>query len=185
MYDNPCNNCENFEQCRSKMDTPMMNMPMANMSMENMNMAHMNMANMNMANMPMMKMPAFEEDDEKVKKLYPKSYKRMYPIVKRHCDMLVARYGTMYCPSKEEMDDITEDIYDKCEDYYRDDYDDEDFNYAGNFDYDEDLNDVIDSNDMRQRRRRRRRIRTPGVRDFIKVLFLQDLIGRRNYYGYY
>lgn len=195
MYDNPCNYCDNLENCMPRMNMPMANMPMdkpiedmpmANMPMPNMPMHHMHMPNMPMMPMPMhmMNMPDYDEDDDDdddddLKKLYPKIYKRIYPIVKHHCDMIEARNGTMYCPSKDEMDRISMEIYDKCEDYYRDDYGTEDFNGV-DFDVDE---------DMRQRRRRRRRIRRPAVGDLIRILFLRDLIGRRRrrrpHYGYY
>jgi hypothetical protein len=146
MYDNPCKHCENFEHCMS-----MMNMPMYGYYM-----------------------PMVEEDDD-LKKLYPRSYTRMYPLVKQHCDMMESKYGTMYCPSKDEMEHICKEICDKYEGHYKDD-DDED---------DDHRNDAEDD-DMRQRRRRHRR---RSNEDLIKILLIRDLLGRRrrrrHNYGYW
>ena len=97
MYDYRYKDCENLGQ-----DMPMMNMPMMNMDM---------------MNMPM--------DDEDLKIMYPKIHIMLYPMVKNHCDMMISRYGTMHCPSKDEMDHMCKEVYDKYEKYYRDD-DDED-----------------------------------------------------------
>ncbi|MGH4120563.1 hypothetical protein [Clostridium sp.] len=148
MYDSPCNNCENFEHCRPMIDMPMMNMPMENMSM--------------------MK----EDDNEDLKMLYPEMHIKIFPMVAHHCDMIVANFGTMYCPSKIHIDHISEEICDKYEKYYRVNFDDDNS--------DEDY-------DMRQRRRRR-----PGrrntIKDLVKILLIGELIGRRRgaplYYNY-
>ena len=92
MYDYRCKDCENLGHCMSMMQMPMMYMPMMNM--------------------PMMNMPMFEkndddnEDNEDLKIMYPKVYIKMYQMVKHHYDIMIAKYGTMYCPSEEEMDNM-------------------------------------------------------------------------------
>jgi hypothetical protein len=151
MYDNPCNHCENLKHCRSMMDMPMNNMPMMKMPMENMSMPQV-------------------DDNNDLKMLYPEMYIKIYPMVAHHCDMMVAMYGTMYCPSKDEMDDISEQLCDKYEENYRYDYEDDDYEY----------DNLMNDNDMRQRRRRRRRPnRRNTVRDLVKILLIGELIGRR------
>jgi len=160
MYDNPCNHCENLEHCRSMMDMPMNNMPMTDMPMMKMPMENMSMPQV--------------DDNNDLKMLYPEIYVKMYPMVAHHCDMMVAMYGTMYCPSKDEMEHISEQLCDKYEENYRYDYEDEDNEYE--YEYD----NLMSDNDMRQRRRRRRR---PGRRNtlqnLVKVLLIGELIGRR------
>jgi hypothetical protein len=157
MYNNPCEHCDKHEQCMHMMNMPMMDMPMMNMPMMN-----MPMMNMHMMNMPMyeMTMPEHEDDDD-LKRLYPKLYTMIYPMVKHHCDMMEAQHGAMYCPSKEEMDHICEQIGDMHEEHHKDEHDDDD--------------DCKDD-DMRQRRRHGRR---RAVNDLIRILFLRDLFERR------
>lgn len=131
---------------------------LGNMPMENMPMMYMPMMNM-----PMMNMPMYDEDDEDLKSMYPKIYMRIYPMVKYHCDMMESMYGAMYCPSKEELDCICEEVCDKYEKYYKDDEDHE---------HHEDRND---DDEMRQRRRFFRR----GIGDLARILFIGNLLGRR------
>lgn len=115
---------------------------------------------MPMMNMPMYEnqMPVFEEYDEDLKSMYPKSYIKIYPMVKYHCDMMESRYGTLYCPSKNEMDHICKEICDKYEEDHNDD--DED-----------DRND-----DMRQGPRQGR---GGLIQDLARILFIRELFGRR------
>lgn len=112
--------------------------------------------------MPMMNMPM---DDDDLKNMYPKIYIRIYPMVKQHCDMMVARYGTMYCPCKDEMDYICNKVCDNYEKYYSDDEDHE------HHEHHEDRND----DDMRQGRRFSR----GGIGDLTRILLIGDLLGRR------
>ena len=135
MYDYRCKNCENLGQCM-----PMMNMPMY----EN-------------------QMPMFYEDDSDLKNMYPKIYNRIYPMIKQHCEMMVSRYGTMYCPGKDEMDYICNEVCDRYEKYYKDDEDHEHHEHRN------------DDDDMRQGRRFSRR----GIGDLSRILFIRDLLGRR------
>ena len=138
MYDYRCKDCENLGQCM-----PMMNMPM----------------NMSMMNMPMMNMPMCMEDNEDLKKLYPKIYFSIYPMAAHHCDMMESRHGSMYCPSKVEMDRMCKEICDKHEEHHKHD-DDDDFK----------------DNDMRQNRRYGRR---RGIQDIARILIIRNLIERR------
>jgi hypothetical protein len=151
MYKNPCENCENLGSCMHMMNMPMYNNPMMNMPM----------TNMPMMNMPMYEMPMLEdeEEDEDLKRLYPKLYLRIYPMVKHHCDMMEAKHGTMYCPSKEEMDHICEQIGDMHEEHHKDDEDD----------------DCKDDEKRQGRRHGRRR----AIDDLIRILFIRELHGRR------
>ena len=169
MYDYRCKECENKGQYMPMMDMPMMDMPMMDMPMMDMSMMNMPMMDMSMMNMPMMNMPMYEnqmpmfyEEDEDLKSMYPKIHIRIYPMVKQHCDMMVSRYGTMYCPGKDEMDHMCKEVCDMYEKYYKDDEDDEDHEHRTD-------------NDMRQRRRFSRR----GIGDLAKILFIEDLLGRR------
>ena len=148
MFGYRCKDCENIEHCKH-----MMNMPMENMSM---------------MNIPMGNMTMMEDDDEDLKKMYPKMYSRIYPMVRSHCDMLESMYGTMYCPSKEHMEHICKDVCDRYEKLREGDEDDND-----------------DDDDMRQRRQLGRR---GPVNDLIRILLIRDLLGRRrrrrHHYGY-
>jgi len=132
-------------------------------------MMNMPMKNMPMMNMPMMNMPMYgnhmlecEEDNEDLKKMYPKIYIKIYPMVKHHCDMMVAKHGKKYCPSMDEMDCICKEISDKYKEHHRGEEEAED-------------------DDMRQRRR----YGAGGViGDLAKILLIGTLIGGRNNFGY-
>jgi hypothetical protein len=161
MYNNPCEHCENLGHCMH-----MMNMPMCNNHMMNMPMTNMPMMNMPMMNMPMHEVPMLDEEDDDndndLKRLYPKIYIRIYPMVKHHCDMMEAMHGTMYCPSKEELDHISEEMCDMYEEHHKDDHDDDD--------------DDCKDDDKRQGRRHGRR---RAIDDLIRILFIRELHGRR------
>jgi hypothetical protein len=143
MYDNPCDHCKNLKHCMSMMNMPIMNMPMIK-----------------------------KDDSEELKMLYPEIYMKIYPMIVHHCDMIVAKFGTMYCPSEIKMDHISEEICDKYEKYYRVNFEDD---------------NSYDDYDMR-RRRRRRPSRRNTVQDLIRILLIRELIGRRGgaplYYNY-
>ena len=110
-----------------------------------------------MMNMPMMNMPMCEEDDEDLKSMYPKVYIRMYPMVKHHYDLIVAKHGKMYCPSKDEMDNICKDICDKYKKNHKDE----------------------DNDDMRQDEYRY--FSGGGLGDLVRILLIGNLLGGRNY----
>ncbi|MBU3146269.1 hypothetical protein [Clostridium sp. CF012] len=164
MYDYRSKDFENLGQNMPMKDMPMKDMPMTNMPMPNMPMMCMPMICMPMMYMPMMNMPMYDEDDEydeddkDLKSMYPKIYMRIHPMVKHHCDMLESIHGTMYCPSKEEMDHMCKEICDKYEEKHKDD------------------DDRNDNNDMRQILGLGRR---GPIEDLTRVLFIRDLLGRR------
>ncbi|OOM78369.1 hypothetical protein CLPUN_19780 [Clostridium puniceum] len=115
-----------------------------------------------------------EEDEQDLAMLYPRLYHRVMPLVKYQGDQIELRYGTMYCPTKDELGNITDDIYDMIEKNMNvDEYDDE---------REEDENDNEhrgyyrnEEEQERQRPRRRRRF----LRDLISILLLRDLHRRR------
>ncbi|WP_143315393.1 hypothetical protein [Clostridium sp. HBUAS56017] len=110
-----------------------------------------------------------EEDEEDLEMLYPRLYNRVMPLVKYHGDQMEQRYGTMYCPTKDQLGKITDDIYDKIEkDMNVDEYDEDenDNEYRGYYRNNED--------EGRQRPRRRR-----FLRDLIRILLLRELHRRR------
>ena len=130
------------------------------------------MMNMPMENMSMMNMPMCEdeeESDEDLKSMYPKIYIKLYPMVKHHCDMMVAKYGKKHCPSKEELDCICKEISDKYKEHYRSEEEVE-----GNYRDDDD-----------NMRLRRRYGSGGGIGDIARILIIGNLLGGRRYnYGY-
>lgn len=125
--------------------------------------------------MPMMNMPYYEDyNDEMLKRMYPPIYYKLYPMICKKCDMLEDKYGAMYIPEEEEMEDICKEIYDNLKDYF------------------EEMDDDSDDSDDDTRRRRYGRRR--AMRDFTRVLFIRELRRRkkrrrrrrrRPYYGYW
>ena len=168
MYEYRCKNYENLGQNMPMKDMPMKDMPMKDMPMKDMPMKDMPMMNMPMMNMPMKDMPMMimpmmmmpmyddedDEEDEDLKSMYPKIYIMIYPMVKKHCDMMESMYGTMYCPSKDEMDNMCKEVSDNYEKHYRDG----------------------DGEDMRGTFRQDRR---GPVHDLARILFIRDLHERR------
>jgi len=140
MYYYPCKDCKKMGSCNAMMNMPMMNMPM--------------------------NMQTGVDNDDDLKKMYPKIYIKIYPMVKHHCDMIEAKHGKGHCPSKDDMDRMCKDICDKCAGHHRGDEID---------DY-----DVNEDNDTRQRRLYGRR---RGIYDLARVLIVGSLIGRRRRYN--
>jgi len=100
----------------------------------------------------------YDEDDKDLKGMYPKIYMKIHPMVKHHCDMMESMHGTMYCPSKEEMDHMCKEICDKYEEHHKDD------------------DDRNDNNDMRQILGIGRR---GPIEDLARILIIRNLLGRR------
>jgi hypothetical protein len=111
---------------------------------------------------PMMQEPMMDMEEENLKMMYPKIYVKLMPMVKHHCDKHEEMHGTTHCPKHEHIEDMCDKIYKKVESELDDECGD---------DNDDDDND----NDTRQRRYGRRR----AIKDFIGVLLLNELIGRR------
>ncbi|MBN4049415.1 hypothetical protein JYT70_00760, partial [bacterium AH-315-N14] len=147
MYNYRSKDYENLGQ-----NIPMKDMPMTDMPMTDMPMNDMPMMCMSMMCMPMMCMPMHDEDDKDLKNMYPKIYMRIHPMVKHHCDMMESMHGTMYCPSKEEMDHMCKEICDKYEEHHKDD------------------DDRNDNNDMRQILGIGRR---GPIEDLTRILFIR------------
>jgi len=66
---------------------------------------YMQMMNLPCQSYPMMTMPA-----QQLESMYPKTYFVIYPVVSEMCDMMDMKYGTTYCPRKEELDKAIEEI---------------------------------------------------------------------------
>ncbi|WP_251861241.1 hypothetical protein [Clostridium sp. Marseille-Q2269] len=95
------------------------------------------------------------DHDEDLKRLLPRIYFKIYPVVIHHCDLMEREKGKDYCPSEKELDSTCKEIYKKIKSQLDDDDDDCDC--------------------TRQRRYRRRH----AVRDIIRILFLNELLRRR------
>lgn len=100
-----------------------------------------------------------EEDEQDLAMLYPELYHRVMPWVMYYGDQIEMRYGAMHTPTRDEVEKITDDIYDRLEmDMNIDEYDENEAEEA----------------ESRQRPRRRR-----SLRDLIRILHLRDLHRRR------
>ncbi|MHB8065169.1 MAG: hypothetical protein ACYDG2_21585 [Ruminiclostridium sp.] len=116
---------------------------------------------MRKTNMPMQYSPMTEMPQEQLESMYPRCYYIINPEVERHCDMMCAKYGNMYTPSRQQMEGIVDEIDNKVgsdvdADYQdSDDGDDRQFGFGGG----------------------RRRFR----RDLITILFLRALRRRRRF----
>lgn len=57
-----------------------------------------------------------EDEDRDLEMLYPQIYFRVMPLVMHHCDHLESKHGVMYCPTKGELSEISDDIYNRLND---------------------------------------------------------------------
>ncbi|NLZ49288.1 MAG: hypothetical protein GX895_11030 [Clostridiales bacterium] len=127
------------------------------------------MANYNIPAYQMANMPLTVQNERQIEMLYPRSYYIIYPHVRYQCDMLERKYGKNYCPTKEEMEDILEDIYIKVEK-----------------ELDKDDDDKKDKDHCRGEDRKRRRPydRRRLLNDLIGIILIGELLDRRRtYYG--
>lgn len=110
---------------------------------------------------PMIAMMEEDEDDRDLEGLYPEIYHAFLPMIRKHCDKMEGKHGEMHMPSREEIEDILEDILNEM---------DHDANKMKSRDMDEvmlrqypdrrllrDLLGIIFVDELRGRRRRRRR----------------------------
>ncbi|APF26139.1 hypothetical protein NPD7_2663 [Clostridium sporogenes] len=95
-----------------------------------------------------------KENDDDLKCLYPRIYFKVYPLVKRHCDMMEREKDKDYCPCEKEIADACKEIYKRIK-HELDDDDDDDY--------------------TRQRRYRRRH----AINDLIRIILISELFGRR------
>lgn len=65
---------------------------------------------MPMWNIPQYYYPMTDFDDDRLRMMYPRIYNDLYPMINNYCDMMERRYGTMYTPTREEMDSMVEDM---------------------------------------------------------------------------
>jgi len=101
--------------------------------------------------------PMIDMQDEELEKLYPKVYHIVYPHVKSSCDKMVAEYGDMCLPTREQLEKIAEEICCKVE-----------------------ADVVIALKDSREPEERQlgfggRRL----LGNLVTILFIRDLLGRR------
>jgi len=136
---------------------------------------------MQMMNLPQQYEPMMEMPQEQLESMFPRCYYIIYPEVYRHCDRLVSKKGTMYTPSRQELDNIVDDIDNRVGQDVESEYEDND--YSGNV---EAMN--ISDNPKESGRQfggfhgGRRRFR----RDLISIVLLRELLRRRRRppYGY-
>lgn len=70
--------------------------------------------NMQMMGMPSQYSPMMDMSQSQLESMYPNIYNVVYPHVKHHCDMFEAKYG-MANPTKQQLDDMMDDIYNKVD----------------------------------------------------------------------
>lgn len=67
----------------------------------------------------------YDEDwDDDLERRFPPIYNRIYPWVNYYCCEMELKHGYDHEPSREELEEIIENIYDKVKDYLDDDHDD-------------------------------------------------------------
>lgn len=64
-------------------------------------------------NMPAQYSPMMEMQQEQLESMYPRCYYIINPEVERQCDMMCAKYGTMYTPSRQQLDYMVDEIDNK------------------------------------------------------------------------
>jgi hypothetical protein len=139
-------------------------------------------------NMPYNNMPdnTMDVEDTDLKMMYPRAYFMLIPMIKSHCDKLEGKYGMFFCPSKDEMEDIIEDICKRFEKDIEDEDDEKEKKGKKDKCREEDFDQENDSS--RRPRPRPRYGRRQALRDLVGVIFLGELLGRRQrrrpYYGY-
>jgi hypothetical protein len=118
-----------------------------------------------MNNMPEMCMQckkSMMERHQKLESMYPKVYFIIYPKVKHHCDMMIAKHGMMYIPDRDEMKEMCEDIVKSIE---------------------HELHEMKED-DEREMTRQFGFARRRFLGDLAGILLINQLVGRP-YYGYY
>lgn len=125
---------------------------------------------MQMMDVPAEYAPMMEMPQEQLESMYPKCYYIIYPEIRRHSDMFCAQYGTMYTPSRKQLEVMVDEIdnsvgsYVDAEYQEKNDTENRQLGFAGSF-------------GPSSRRRFRR--------DLITILLIRELLGRRRpNYGY-
>lgn len=121
--------------------------------------------------MPMMKPPCTScpmhqaAMQDEMDGMYPQIYMLIYPHIKHHCHMMELKHGHMHHYTREEIEEICEEILKLCEKDINDYYDkDEDIEHEHSHDH-----------NQRSYRNRRRRIAS----DLVTILVLREMLGRR------
>ncbi|WP_163192907.1 hypothetical protein [Clostridium thermarum] len=122
--------------------------------------------------MPMMQQNMLSHHTEmhaerQLEMMYPHSYYVIFPHVRQQCDILEQKHGKIYCPTKEELKGIIEDICDEVEK-----------------ELEEDDNKHRDDYRNEERRPRGRYTRRRLLNDLIGVILIEELLGRRRPYYY-
>ncbi len=146
---------------------------------------------MHMMNLPQKYEPMMEMPREQLESMFPRCYYIIYPEVCRHCDRIISKKGTMYTPSREEMENIVDDIDNRVGHEVEAEYEDNEYaEYAENPETMGAFENLKKDDDERQfgfgggffggRRRFRR--------DLISIILLRELLRRRRRphfrYGY-
>lgn len=130
---------------------------------------------MQMMDVPSEYSPIMEMPREQLESMYPKCYYIIYPEVHRHCDMFCAMYGTMYNPSRKQLEGMVDEIDNSVGSYVDAEYQERDEDDAQN----RQIGLGVGHFGPGSRRRFRR--------DLITILLLRELFHRRrpHYYGGY
>lgn len=160
-YDEYMRSLMGYPNMRTSMNQPMnsgmnmgMNMGMMNTGMMNTGMNPFMFSNQNMID---------SCSDEDLERMYPESYRVVYPMVCSACDNIRTPI------TEETVDMMTDDIYDRAE-------------TDGRINIDisvEVRNEQSDSEDLQENRQRRPRRRNRFFRDLIRILLLRELFRRR------
>ena len=97
---------------------------------------------MQMMNLPQQYEPMMEMPQEQLESMFPRCYYIIYPEVSRHCDRMIAKKGTMFTPSREQLEEIVDDIDNRVGQDVEAEYEDvdenqnlESYNYQKDNDY--------------------------------------------------
>ncbi len=146
---------------------------------------------MQMMNLPQQYEPMMEMPQEQLESMFPRCYYIIYPEVCRHCDRMIAKKGTMFTPSREQLEEIVDDIDNRVGQDVEAEYEDDDenqnlesYNYQKDNDYDYQEMEPYHYGKEKDDRQfgffgggfgRRRRFR----RDLISIILLRELLRRR------
>lgn len=128
-------------------------------------------------NMPQKYAPMMEMPQQQLESMYPRCYFIIYPEVRRHADRFTSQYGAMATPTRQQMDEMVENIDNNVGDNVDQDYreDENEYDYDN---YDERQLGGFGGGFSGFGRRRFRR-------DLISILLLRELFRRRRpHYGY-
>ncbi len=144
---------------------------------------------MHMMNIPKQYEPMMEMPQEQLESMFPRCYYIIFPEVSRHCDRMIAKKGTMYTPTREQLEEMVDDIDNRVGQDVDAEYEDDDenqnlesYNYQKDNDYQE-MEPYHYGKEKDDRQfgffgggfGRRRRFR----RDLISIILLREFLRRR------